>query len=197
MDECQAFSPSCRLQPDYSNLDKILAEELCIPFSAHKILNESNYCIGIPLGMSDLDLISISEYLEEIRDSIGLYHLWIDMEDSCEHHNFHRMLAVYVGKGLAEIRIKDHIKNKWPATETIYISFFECENRIAKYLEQLFLDLYRFELNTNENPGTIHLHGFWDSHRYDNGTETHRLGEILVERLYLGTGIIDSEDTPN
>lgn len=36
----------------------------------------------------------------------------------------------------------------------IYFTFFPCENRKAKYIEQLFLDIYDLPLNTVENKGS-------------------------------------------
>jgi hypothetical protein len=89
---------------------------------------------------------------------------------------------VYVGKGEALKRLSDHLKNKWNKTETLYISFYECENRISKYLEQLFLDTYEFHLNSYENDGTTKLFAYWDEHRFANGTETQKQGDILVEK---------------
>ena len=35
------------------------------------------------------------------------------------------------------------------------------ENRLSKYYEQLFLDVYDFELNNIENPGAEHLFVVW------------------------------------
>jgi hypothetical protein len=185
MNDCSSSDSICRLKPDYARFDELLKSELCLPYSAKSILNESNFCVRIDLNATNTDILSQNDYLEGVGGKIGVYHLWIDMEDACGIHDSNRMLAVYVGKGIAQIRLKDHLKNKWPQTETAFISFFECENRVAKYLEQLFLDIYKFELNTNENPGSDYLHGFWDAHRYDNGTETQRLGDMLVDKLGL------------
>ena len=94
------------------------------------------------------------------------------------------MICVYVGKGYVNQRVKFHIANKWPTDETLYLSFFECNNRISKYLEQLFLDTYKFHLNKDENTGTDRLYGLWDNHRFEEGTETQRLGDILVPKLF-------------
>ncbi|MNV89268.1 hypothetical protein D3C71_1835500 [compost metagenome] len=35
----------------------------------------------------------------------------------------------------------------------VFITVQECENRVAKYLEQLFLDTFNFPLNIAENTG--------------------------------------------
>jgi hypothetical protein len=39
----------------------------------------------------------------------------------------------------------------------IYVTHVELCNRVAKYIEQLFLDLFDFPYNKRENPGTRKL----------------------------------------
>ncbi|PLK46962.1 hypothetical protein C0V76_19260 [Uliginosibacterium sp. TH139] len=85
------------------------------------------------------------------------------------------MLGIYAGKGDALTRLLSHAKSKLPDNELFGVSFFECENRIAKYLEQLFLDTYSFHLNENENPGLLHLYACWDEERRIMGTELHNV----------------------
>jgi len=110
------------------------------------------------------------DFLKGLSGKSGIYQLWIDYE-KCTDHDTYTMLCVYVGKGLAEVRINSHIKNKWPQGANLYVTFYECSNRIAKYLEQLFLDTYGFYLNSNENPGSNHLFAVWDNERHLLGTE--------------------------
>lgn len=117
------------------------------------------------------------DYLKGLRSKTGLYHLWIDY-DNCDDHDTHTMFCVYVGKGLAEVRINSHIKNKWPKQELLYVSFYECSNRISKYLEQLFLDTYSFHLNNNENCGSRSLFAVWDDERHLLGTELHSVSNL-------------------
>lgn len=124
-----------------------------------------------------LDAITYKDFLKGLRGKNGLYHLWIDY-DNCDEHETHTMLGVYVGKGMAESRILAHIKEKWPDEQLLYVGFYECPNRIAKYLEQLFLDIYKFHLNTNENPGTESLFAVWDYDRYFHGTELHSVNNL-------------------
>jgi hypothetical protein len=76
-------------------------------------------------------------------------------------------------KALEKRRSEDRKKKRerLRADEPYWISFFECENRIAKYIEQLFLDTYRFPVNTNENPGVEELWASWTDERYAIGIE--------------------------
>lgn len=124
-----------------------------------------------------LDTITYKYFLKGLHGKSGLYHLWIDY-DNCDEHETYTMLGVYVGKGLAEIRVEDHIKSKWPKEQILYVSFYECSNRIAKYLEQLFLDKYKFHLNRNENPGTESLFAVWSHARHFLGTELHSVSNL-------------------
>jgi hypothetical protein len=83
-------------------------------------------------------------------------------------------------KALERRRLEDRKKKRerLRADEPYYISFFECENRIAKYIEQLFLDTYRFPVNTNENPGVEELWASWTAERYALGTELHAISNL-------------------
>ncbi len=182
MNECASATTPCNLLADYSIFDQTLAKEMAIALTADDIVNSSDFCIGIPL-VKEVEILSINDYLSSLSQKVGLYHLWVDSGENCPDHKLHKMICVYVGKGIVGTRIRSHIKEKWPESEMIYITFFECKNRIAKYLEQLFLDTYGFYLNEYENSGGDYLYGLWDDHRYDNGTETQRLGDILVTRL--------------
>lgn len=79
------------------------------------------------------------------------------------------MECVYVGKGNVYMRSFDHATEKIPEGESVHVSFFECENRIAKYLEQLVLDLYRPRLNTYEVYGDRPLLSVWTEQWFDIG----------------------------
>ncbi|RLP54983.1 MAG: hypothetical protein D6160_07020 [Ketobacter sp.] len=57
----------------------------------------------------------------------------------------------------------------------LYVTFYECSNRISKHLEQLFLDTYDFYLNKNENNGSKTLFAVWDEERHHLGTEMHEV----------------------
>ncbi|MDH5327287.1 MAG: hypothetical protein OEZ68_05375 [Gammaproteobacteria bacterium] len=164
--------------PDYLDFDKITAVELVCPPSASDIVNKSAFCTQVPLEECfQLKDLTHKDYLKGLRNKTGVYHLWVDY-DNCDDHDNYTMLCVYVGKGLAEGRINDHIKKKWPEKETLYVTFYECNNRIAKYLEQLFLDIYKFYLNDYENPGTKNLFAVWDNERHLHGTELHAVSNL-------------------
>ncbi len=105
---------------------------------------------------------------------MGIYFLWIKY-DNCDDHGKHTMLCQYVGKGPPNTRVPQHIKEKWSKDVELYVTFHECENRLAKYYEQLFLDKYEFELNTSENKGTHHLYAVWDEERYTIGTDLNEI----------------------
>jgi hypothetical protein len=78
------------------------------------------------------------------------------------------MRSLYTGKGLFSNRIKNHWKTKETSAEMlIYYSFYACENRIAKYLEQLLLDIYDFPLNRSENKGKEMLCAYYTQMEVD------------------------------
>jgi hypothetical protein len=187
MTDCSSETHDCQCKGDYSVFDDIARKELCILPSANEILNHSNFCSSFHLDMTDIDVLTINDHLGSLKAAIGVYFLWVDYGCHCEAHGTHKMICVYVGKGDAKVRVERHIKEKWPKDERFFVSFYECPNRIAKYTEQLFLDTYKFFLNSNEMSGQDYLFGFWDDDRYDNGTEMQRLGDILVGRIYPET----------
>ena len=182
--KCQHQGFPC-VNISYGGFDEICAQELRDPISASQILNESSFCVNIPINESlRLEDLETGDYLRGLKSRIGLYHLWVDY-DECDEHNMNTLLCVYVGKGLAGGRIKEHIKQKYrhlDKLDTIFCTFYECHNRIAKYLEQLFLDLYSFESNKNENIGSAHLFGVWDRQRYLHGTELDLLADTISAR---------------
>lgn len=183
MPQCD-YQPFSCLKGNYDEFDSICRAELAKPISAEDIVNRSNFCVSIAIDLVEehgADLFSVNDYLSGLRGKMGLYHLWIEMEH-CQDHDKHLMLCAYVGKGYAWDRVRSHIKKWWPREEMIYISFYECENRVAKYLEQLFLDTYNFHMNKEENSGTEYLYARWDPERITLGTETHAMAEILSEK---------------
>ena len=187
MIDCTDKIDLCQYRDDYSVFDIIANKEICDLPLANEILNHSKFCLSLHLDMADIDILTINDHLGSLKGAVGVYFLWIYSGDYCDTHGIHKMICVYVGKGDAKLRVEKHVKDKWPKDERFFVSFFECSNRIAKYTEQLFLDTYKFYLNSNEMSGQDYLFGFWDDDRFDNGTETQRLGDILVERIYPET----------
>lgn len=163
---------------EYSKFDKIAQMELRNAPSASQIVNESAFCTVLAIDTAlQHDDITYKDFLKGLRGKNGLYHLWIDY-DNCDEHDTHTMLGVYVGKGMAEGRILAHIKEKWPSEQLLYVGFYECSNRMAKYFEQLFLDNYKFYLNKNENHGTESLFAVWSHERHLLGTELHSVSNL-------------------
>lgn len=172
MSKCLDQDFPCQ-DPDYLDFDQIASVELRSPPTVHEIINESAFCTSLPVDEAvQLGDLTYKDFLRGLKGRTGIYHLWLDY-DECDDHGMHTMLCVYVGKGLAEARITSHIKTTWPRSQQLYVSFFECSNRLAKYLEQLFLDTYEFHLNKIENRGEKHLFGVWDYERHLLGTELH------------------------
>lgn len=163
---------------DYSNFDSIAASELCNPIAASVLVNESQFCTLIPTDEEQqLGDLTHKSYLRGLRRKTGIYHLWIDY-DNCDDHETNTMICVYVGKGLAEVRIDDHVRSIWPENYSLYVTFTECINRLAKYYEQLFLDTYSFVLNRNENPGTEKLYAVWSEELHMHGTELDQVSSL-------------------
>ncbi|MDC7701608.1 hypothetical protein [Vogesella indigofera] len=178
MSSCYDDSFLCQ-NPQYPDFDNIAIKELRNPPSVHEIINQSNFCTHLPTNADDIiGDITHKMYLKGLNNKTGLYHLWIEFEN-CTDHNAHTMLCIYVGKGMAENRINIHIKEKLLNNNvSIYASFYECSNRISKYLEQLFLDTYSFILNKNENSGDKKLFAVWGEERYILGTEINAVSSL-------------------
>ncbi len=161
--------------PDYSDFDRTAKNELKTPTSASDIVNDSWFCSTVPTDKNfQIGDLTTSKFLRPMRGKIGIYHLWSEY-DHCDDHETHTMQCEYVGKGPPDIRVADHIKNKWMSGVMLYVSFHECKNRLAKYYEQLFLDTYQFKLNTNENNGTKILYAVWDNERFSLGTHMNEI----------------------
>lgn len=164
--------------PDYDAFDQIALLELSEPISAHELVNESAFCAELPVD-DELRIGDITHklYLKFLRGQTGLYHLWVDY-DACDDHGNYTMLCVYVGKGFAELRVDSHIRKKWPKNAQLYVTFTSMENRLSKYYEQLFLDVYDFELNNIENPGAEHLFAVWGEERHHLGTHLNEVSNL-------------------
>ena len=97
----------------------------------------------------------------------GLYMLW-HKDAYCPAHGLFHMRALYVGKGRFLRRLVDHWRTKPMEDEQlIYITHLALPNRIAKYVEQLLLDLYDFPYNTRENGGSGKLCAHFEQSKVD------------------------------
>jgi hypothetical protein len=167
---------------EHEKFDVVSTQEMCQKTTVHDVFNDS-YCVMVPLEYIDeRENLSSHETLVDLKGKMGVYGLWIHQSD-CYDHDMHRMFCLYVGKGYALNRVKKHIENKWPETQLLYVTFYECENRIAKYIEQLFLDNYNFPLNIEENIGEGYLATAWDGERYTIGTNLHEISNRLAEKF--------------
>jgi hypothetical protein len=169
----------------YPDFDKHVGNEIKSSINADGIINKSSFCINVPLGFlgnDEDDVVTVDDIFNRLKGKNGIYHLWVLENDYCEKHELFSMRCLYVGKGFALNRAKKHIKEKWPDVGQFYISFYECSNRISKYLEQLFLDIYSFDMNESENPGTLELFGYWNRERYEVGTETGQIAQRFSEK---------------
>jgi hypothetical protein len=184
----QYLDRECRCPPDpYVRFDAVIKSEFALPLTAHHIVNDSKFCTMIQKDTFHktsftnlaIDDLTLRDVLRGLDNKIGVYHIWTD-DDFCEEHQRRNLECVYAGKGDALTRLMNHAKHpdRLVADMPYWITFFECKNRVAKYIEQLFLDIYNFPENTNENPGTDKLWASWTSERYDLGTELHAISNL-------------------
>lgn len=81
------------------------------------------------------------------------------------------MRCMYVGKGAIGQRFISHYMQKDFSEEMIvYWSYFPAINRVAKYLEQLLLDTFKFPLNRAENSGEGRLCAYYSQSEADFGS---------------------------
>ncbi|WP_061017337.1 hypothetical protein [Vibrio splendidus] len=113
-----------------------------------------------------------------ITGEMGVYLCW-DVIDYDSRNEQYLLECIYVGKGWAKNRVDKHLKKKM-SNNRYFITFYECENRIAKYIEQLFLDYFYFDLNRSENHGKEPLYHFIDDMTLVNGC--YRFQAIDIER---------------
>jgi len=177
MTKCDDHDFPCQ-SPDYDDFNKIASAELSQPIDANELVNMSEFCMMIPVD-NDFVVGDLNHklYLKTLKGQSGLYHLWTEYEN-CDDHGTHTMLCAYVGKGPPNTRIAEHIKKKWPRGILLYATFTKINNRLAKYYEQLFLDVYQFDLNTAENSGSIKLFAVWDNDRYTMGTHSNEVSNL-------------------
>lgn len=136
---------SCTDRP--SEFIRILNTEICLELSDRQLFHSN---IG---WFSDKEICDDSFLGDWGISGSGIYFLW-HKNGYCPQHNLFHMKCLYVGKGHIRQRINTHFKRKDFSEEMlVYFTYFEVSNRIAKYLEQLILDLYNIPNNRNENLG--------------------------------------------
>ncbi|CAH1546809.1 conserved hypothetical protein [Vibrio rotiferianus] len=153
----------------YDKFDSISKKELANPISLTQVVNDSySNCIMIN-EIKNSENASLKEVFSKLKGQVGVYCLWLYITD-CPVHDKQKFECLYVGKGDVVKRLKEHFEEKWSYPKIIHITFFECENRIAKYIEQLCLDTFEFAYNSKENCGTGKLYAMWSQER-GNGIE--------------------------
>lgn len=144
----------------YDKFDIVAAKELFNPIKLDQIVNGS-YCNHFIINEAkNEDNAALQEVFIDLNGKIGVYCLWMYIGE-CTSHGKQKYKCLYVGKGHVVERLKEHIKEKWNYPMLIHITFFECENRIAKYVEQLCLDSYELLHNEKENYGQGPLFAMW------------------------------------
>jgi hypothetical protein len=141
--------------------DRVAQQELRVPLKLHDLCRQN---IG---WYSDRSLEPSGVTGWGLGKRSGLYFLW-HKSGYCDRHNLFHMRALYVGKGAFSARLRNHWASKDTAEQLlIYFTYVELTNRIAKYVEQLLLDIYKFPLNSAENCGTSNLCAYFTQNELD------------------------------
>lgn len=173
----------------YEIFDLTILHESKTILDAEDILNRRSACANLPIGFLGNDIHDPATYrsiLREWDNSIGLYHIWAHDGLFCDKHKTWALKCIYVGKGEAFTRIIDeHLNKKLEefGCSAIYVSFFNCRNRFAKYYEQLFLDIFKIELNKKESEGEIELWAYWPTERLQYGTDAHNNADRYATKI--------------
>lgn len=149
--------------PEYQQFGETLRNELRIDINLHMLCHSN-------IGWF-LDKSQTSPQFDEwnLQKESGVYLLWHKDDYCVEHRNFH-MRCMYVGKGSIGRRFISHYWGKDFSEEMIvYWSYFPTVNRVAKYLEQLLLDTFKFPLNRAENLGIGCLCAYFSQSEADFG----------------------------
>lgn len=153
--------------------DVATCEYDCLDLASHRLFNaaiaaETNF------GVTLADLLGNHDgwYLEPAEDGIrkfvkslgldkesGVYVLWRAL-GYCDVHNKEVYDAVYVGKTGIGIgtRLRVHLDAKaLGGGMPVEVTTWRGINRQAKFVEQLLLDIFAIEANSQENSGSLRL----------------------------------------
>ncbi|UOE86755.1 hypothetical protein [Vibrio splendidus] len=136
----------------YNLINRIIYEELTLNIKIENVVS-SNIVAWNPNfeeNYSTVEDLSFKDILGDYNKGIGIYMIW-EVVENISHQNSYKLECVYVGKGHVEDRMLVHNGKMSSNQCDFFISFYQCKNRIAKYLEQLILDLYPVRLNKAEN----------------------------------------------
>ncbi|MBC8883333.1 hypothetical protein H9X57_07545 [Flavobacterium piscinae] len=158
----EIFKCEYNCQQKYDHFNNILKNEVNIPVTITELCHAN---IG---WFTDKEICKESMLNQWSQDaSFGVYFLW-HKEDYCSVHDLFIMRALYIGKGNVFKRIQEHFKHKNFSEEMIvYFTYYELENRKAKYVEQLFLDFFDIKHNKSENTGTDELVMYFTQNEVD------------------------------
>lgn len=162
MDNCFENICDCNCLQANLEIDRILQQEVNFGITFRE-LTHSN------IGWFSDKSLSSDHLLNDWRTNsiTGVYILW-HKNDYCDKHGLFHMKALYVGKGNIFERIIRHWKAKDFSEEMlVYFTYVEIENRKAKYLEQLILDLFNVPFNQSENPGSEKLCAYFTQNEVD------------------------------
>ena len=158
----KCFQCGCSCNHEDFEFDEMFQKELRLPLTLHT-LTHSN--IGWYVDRETGDSHMLTEWFKNSDN--GIYFLWYKDEYCDIHHLFH-FQCLYVGKGSAAKRIADHwLKKNFDTEGLVYFTFFRCENRVAKYIEQLVLDIYDVPFNKYEKRGRKKLCGYFTQNEVD------------------------------
>tara|TARA_B100000700_G_C14836039_1_gene756876 strand:+ start:117 stop:746 length:630 start_codon:yes stop_codon:yes gene_type:complete len=125
------------------------------------------------------------------KDSVGIYVIWEDTKLSLQKSVI--MRALYIGEGIAQQRLNKHHSEKDLINRfgNYAVSYYEIERRFALYLESLFLEHYKFTLNTEHNYGNKELFALISEEAVTFGNEN--FIERVTMRNHRYSNLIDKD----
>tara|TARA_R110001592_G_scaffold211590_3_gene463526 strand:- start:3395 stop:4063 length:669 start_codon:yes stop_codon:yes gene_type:complete len=179
-------SQNCLANKHYTVFDNVVTKELLTDTRLIDITtNKIKECLIQEWEINDELLLKTYQQLHSWKDKRGIYIFWRmdDKSDDCKENIF---IAEYVGQGTVVNRVIDHLTGtdeklpKWIRPYPPFITFFECELRIAKYYEHLLLETYKFELNFQQNSGTLDLYRHVKENDLLSGSETDKNADLFT-----------------
>lgn len=161
MKSCYEGTCNCSCNDELDLFNEIISKELNTDLTLNEIVRQN---IG---WFSDRD--TCDHMLNEwgLKNAFGLYFIWYK-EDYCADHDLFHMTCKYIGKGHIVRRLINHYNTKNFDTDgLLYFTFIALENRLAKYFEQLFLDIYDIPLNNSEKKGKNRLCAYFTQNEVD------------------------------
>jgi len=162
MTNCFEGICSCNCNDEVPDFDLIIKAETNFNVTLRDLSRQN---IGWFIDRNTDDDHMIVEW--KINDTEGLYFLWWK-EGYCPDHDLFHMTCKYVGKGKILKRIISHWQEKDFSEEVlVYFTYLPLENRAAKYVEQLIMDIYDIPLNKSENRGKHKLCAYFTQNEVD------------------------------